>query len=154
VSVDLQLLELYARCRLDDQLGYYKGRAHMYERATAQLAFCSAVVLVAGSTAAALAGKQVAQAEVWAVLAAVFPAVATVLAAFGGLFAFDRQAKLYDDAAKALQRLKRDAPDLAVEQDPVEALRAYVERVEDVFRREQAQWGQFASEQKPPASGH
>jgi hypothetical protein len=154
VSGDRQLLELYARCRLDDQLGYYKGRARMYERATAQLAFCSAVVLVAGSTAAALAGKQVAQAELWAVLAAVFPAVATLLSAFGGLFAFDQQAKLYDDAAKALQRLKRDPPDLAVEQDPVEALRAYVERVEDVFRREQAQWGQFASEQKPPASGH
>jgi len=153
VSGDLQLLEMYARCRLDDQLGYYKGRARMYERATAQLAFCSAIVLVAGSTAAALAGKEVAQAEFWAVLAAVFPAVATLLTAFGGLFAFDQQAKLYADAAKALQRLKRDAPDLAAELDPGEALRVYVERVEDVFRREQAQWGQFASERKPPASG-
>ena len=154
MSGDLQLLELYARCRLDDQLGYYKNRARLYERAAAQLAFCSAVVLVGGSTAAALAGQQIAQAGLWAVLAAVLPAVATLLAAFGGLFAFDQQAKLYDDAAKALQRLKRDAPDLAGAQDPGEALRAYVERVEDVFRREQAQWGQFASEQKPPASGH
>jgi SMODS and SLOG-associating 2TM effector domain 1 len=154
VSGDLQLLELYARCRLDDQLRYYKGRARMYERATAQLAVCSAVVLVAGSTAAALAGREIAQAELWAVLAAVFPAVATLLTAFGGLFAFDQQAKLYEDAARALQRLKRDAPDLAGAQDPGEALRVYVERVEDVFRSEQAQWGQFASEQKPPASGH
>jgi hypothetical protein len=146
------LLELYARCRHDDQLRYYKGRARTYDRSLSQLGFCSAVVLVAGSTAAALAGKGVAHGQLWAILAVVLPALATVLAAYGALFAFEQQAKLYGDAAKALQRLKRDAPDLAHADDPDEALRGYVERVETVFRREQAQWGQFVSEQKPPAS--
>ena len=146
------LLEVYARSRHDEQLHYYKNRARTYERALAQLGLCSAVVLVAGSTAAALAGKGVAHGQTWAVLAAVLPALATVLSAFGALFAFEQQAKLYGDAAKALQRLKRDMPDLARAEDPDEALRSYVERVELVFRGEQAQWGQFVSEQKPPAS--
>jgi hypothetical protein len=153
VSDDRQvLLEVYARSRHDEQLRYYKSRARTYERALAQLGFCSAVVLVAGSTAAALAGQGVALDQTWAVLAAVLPALATVLSAYGALFVFEQQAKLYGDAAKALQRLKRDMPDLAHEDDPDEALRSYVERVELVFRREQAQWGQFVSEQKPPAS--
>jgi hypothetical protein len=153
VSDDRQvLLEVYARSRHDEQLRYYKSRARTYERALAQLGICSAVVLVAGSTAAALAGKGVAHDQTWAVLAAVLPALATVLSAYGALFVFEQQAKLYGDAAKALQRLKRAMPDLAHEDDPDEALRSYVERVELVFRREQAQWGQFVSEQKPPAS--
>jgi SMODS and SLOG-associating 2TM effector domain 1 len=145
-------LELYARCRHEDQLSYYTGRARTYERALAQLGVCSAVVLVAGSTTAALAGKGVAHAQLWAILAAVLPALVTVVTAYGALFAFEQQAKLYGDAAKALQRLKRDAPDLAHADDPDESLRSYVEQVETVFRREQAQWGQFVSEQKPPAS--
>jgi hypothetical protein len=145
-------LELYARCRYEDQLRYYTGRTRVYERALSQLAFCSAILLVAGSTTAALAGKGVAHAQLWAILAAVLPALVTVVTAYGALFGFEPQAKLYGDAAKALQRLKREVPDLAHANDPDEALRNYVERVETVFRREQAQWGQFVSEQKPPAS--
>jgi hypothetical protein len=150
---DRQLrLELYARCRHEDQLRYYTGRARIYERSVSQLGVCSAVVLVAGSTTAALAGKGVAHAQLWAILAAVLPALVTVVSAYGALFGFEQQAKLYSDAAKALQRLKREVPDLTDADDPDEALRSYVERVETVFRREQAQWGQFVSEQKPPAS--
>jgi SMODS and SLOG-associating 2TM effector domain 1 len=146
------LFELYARYRRDDQLGYYRGRSRTYERALAQLGFCSAVVLVGASTAAALAGNGVANVHVWAVLAVVLPALATVLSAYGALFGFEQQAKLYNDAATALQRAKRDAPDLEAAADPDELLRGYVERIEEIFQREQAQWGQFASEQKPPTS--
>jgi hypothetical protein len=153
MSSDRQLrLELYARRRHDDQLNYYTGRARVYERSLSQLGVCSAVVLVAGSTTAALAGKGIAHTQLWAILAAVLPALVTVVTAYGALFAFEQQAKIYGDAAKALQRLKREVPDLADADDPDEALRSYVERVETVLRREQAQWGQFVSEQKPPAS--
>jgi hypothetical protein len=153
VSRDPQaLFELYARFRHDDQLQYYKGRMSTYERALAQLGFWSAVVLVGASTAAALAGNGVANVHVWAVLAVVLPALATVLSAYGALFGFEQQAKLYNDAATALQRAKRDAPDVERAENPDEALTGYVEQVEEILRREQAQWGQFASEQKPPAS--
>lgn len=147
------LFELYARCRHDDQLRFYTRRLRTFERALTQLGFLSAVVLVGASTSAALAGNGVANVHVWAVLAVVLPALATVLSAYGALFGFEQQAKLYGDAARALQRAKRDAPDLGRADDPGEALRTYVERVEEIFRREQAQWGQFASEQQPPVSG-
>jgi hypothetical protein len=146
------LFELYTRSRHEDQLRYYRGRVSVYERALAQLGFCSAIVLVGASTAAALAGNGVANVHVWAVLAVVLPALATVLAAYGALFGFEQQAKLYTDAATALQRAKRDAPDVEHATDPDEALRGYVEQVEEILRREQAQWGQFASEQKLPTS--
>jgi SMODS and SLOG-associating 2TM effector domain 1 len=146
------LFELYARSRHEDQLRYYRGRVSVYERALAQLGFCSAIVLVGASTAAALAGNGVANVHVWAVLAVVLPALATVLAAYGALFGFEQQAKLYTDAATALQRAKRDAPDVEHATHPDEALRGYVEQVEEILRREQAQWGQFASEQKLPTS--
>jgi ABC-type transport system involved in cytochrome bd biosynthesis fused ATPase/permease subunit len=148
-----KLLELYAVHRRDEQLDYYKGRVRTYSRALTQLAVCSAIILVAASTAAALAGKDVAHAPLWAVLAAVFPALSTLLAAYGALFGFDQQTKLFTDAAKAVQRLRREAPDLGAVGDEQEALRLHVERVEEVFRREQAQWGQFAAEETPPTSG-
>jgi hypothetical protein len=147
------LFDLYARYRHDDQLRFYRRRVQTFERALTQLGFLSAIVLVGASTAAALAGNRVGNVHVWAVLAVVLPAIATVLSAYGALFGFERQAKLYGDAAGALQRAKRDAPDLARADDPGEALRSYVEGVEEIFRREQAQWGQFASEQRPPTSG-
>jgi hypothetical protein len=43
---------------------------------------------------------------VWAVLAAVLPALTTALAAFAGLYAFERIGKLYGDAAKNLRRVE------------------------------------------------
>jgi hypothetical protein len=141
-------LELYDRFRLRHQLAYYTNRTRTFERAMMQLGWLSAIVLVAGSTAATLAGKEVAHARWWSVLAAVLPAIATALAAYGALFGFEQQAKLYGDASKALQRLAREADGLAAGGD--DAARRHVERVEDVFRQEQAQWGQFASEQKRP----
>lgn len=147
------LFELYARSRHEDQLRYYRGRVGVYERALTQLGFWTAIVLIGASTAAALAGNGVADVHVWAVLAIVLPALATVLSAYGALFGFEQQAKLYNDAASALQRAKRDAPDVEHAADPYEALRDYVEQVEEILRREQSQWGQFASEQKPPTSG-
>lgn len=145
-----RLLDLYRRCRVADQLKYYEDRGSEFDTAVSQLGILSAIVLALGSTAAALAGAAVAGARVWAVLAAVFPAIATTLAAFGSLYAYERQAKIYADAAKALRRLDRASPDLAAEQDPVAAVREFITTAEDVLRREQGQWGQLVSELSPP----
>jgi hypothetical protein len=64
------------------------------------------------------------------------------------LYAFDRQAKLYDDAARSLHRLARQADDLneSVTDARPEVVAAHAIAVEDVLRREQGQWGQLASE--------
>ena len=129
-------------------------RGSEFDAAVSQLGILSAIVLALGSTAAALAGAAVDGTPVWAVLAAVFPAIATALAAFGSLYAYEQQAKIYADAAKALQaRLDRTPPDLAAEQDPAAAAHEFITTVEDVFRREQGQWGQLVSELRPPRDG-
>jgi hypothetical protein len=150
---DAQLLALYRRCRLADQLKYYGERGSEFNTAVSQLGILSAIVLALGSTAAALAGAAVDGTPVWAVLAAVFPAIATALAAFGSLYAYEHQAKIYADAAKALRRLDRTPPDLAAAQDPAAAVHDFITVAEDVLRREQGQWGQLVSELHPPPDG-
>jgi SMODS and SLOG-associating 2TM effector domain 1 len=150
---DGRLLELYRRCRVADQLMYYDDRGGEFDAAVSQLGILSAIVLALGSTAAALAGAAVEGTPVWAVLAAVFPAIATALAAFGSLYAYEQQAKIYADAAKALRRLDRTLPDLAAEQDSAAAVHQFITTAEDVFRREQGQWGQLVSELNPPRDG-
>ena len=89
-----QVLQVYRAARLDDQLRYYEKRRAEYERAHGELLIASAVLLGLTSTASALAGIDIGGKIVWAILAAILPALSTALAAYGGLFAFDRQAKL------------------------------------------------------------
>lgn len=145
-------LAFYRLCRIEDQLKYYDGRRLEYDRAVSQLGGASAVVLALGASSAALAGASVGRFEIWAVLAAVFPAIATVLAAYGALYAFEHQMKVYADALKAVRRIDREPPDLEAARDPASLLREYVERTEDIFRREQGQWGQLVSESHEPTS--
>ena len=88
----------------------------------------------------------------WSVLQVAFPALGTALAAYSGLYGFERQAKLYGDAANALLRARADAPDVRPLLDDGTAqgvLRAYVQQVESILGAEQAQWGQLAGEIKP-----
>ena len=85
-------------------------------------------------------------------LAVIFPGLSTALSAYDGLYAFERQAKLYRDAANAVHRARADAPDLKqglTETDYRRALSAYVYEVESIFRQEQGQWGQLINEIKP-----
>jgi hypothetical protein len=143
-------LEVYRVCRIDDQLKYYGDRRLEYDRAISQLGAVSGLVLALGGTSAALAGASVGGYEIWAVMAAVLPAIATALAAYGALYAFEQQAKIYADAVMAVRRIDREPPELEGAPDPATAVREYVERAEEVFRREQGQWGQLISEVHRP----
>jgi hypothetical protein len=91
--------------------------------------------------------------EVFAILAAILPAFSTALAAYAALYAFDRHTKLYTDAARSLRRM--EAPDLkrATTSEASELIALYVDQVEQVFRTEQGQWGQLASEAQPSEGG-
>jgi hypothetical protein len=147
-----QVLALYRRHRLDDQLGWYDARRREFVAAARQLASLSALVLALGAGVSVLAGASVAGAAVWAAFAAVLPAVATTLSAYGALYAYERQAKIYADARRSLLLLSRRMPDLSAK-DAELALGNYVDSVEDVLRREQGQWGQLLAElpvAKPP----
>jgi hypothetical protein len=137
-------LELYRVERLQDQLRFYENRRTQFERAHGQLLVASAALLAATSTVSALAGTEIPGKLGWAVLAAILPALATTLAAYGALFGFDRHAKLYADAIRNLGLLEE--PDLSHATDADEAIRTYVEEVEKVLHDEQSQWGQLASE--------
>jgi hypothetical protein len=139
-----QFLDLYRAARVHDQLRYYEKRRTQFERAYSQLLVASAVLLGVTSTVSALAGTNIAGKSVWAVLATILPALSTALVAYGALFAFDRHAKLYADAARNLSLLEE--PDLTRAPDAEEAVTRYVEQVEKIFRDEQSQWGQLASE--------
>lgn len=147
-----QILELYQVERLRDQLRFYENRRTQFERAHSQLLVAAAVLLGATSTASALAGTEIPGKLGWAVLAAILPAFATTLTAYGSLFAFVRHAKLYGDAERNLRLLERPNLSLAADDDEAdEAVTKYVEQVEKILRDEQAQWGQLANEPEPGA---
>jgi hypothetical protein len=148
-----EVLDLYSAARVEDQRRYYKRRRSEFERAHGQVLILSAVLLGATSTVSGLAGVDIRGKLVWAILAAVLPALSTALAAYGGLFAFERLAKLYGDAVHNLGLI--DAPDVSglTDDRAEEAVRTYVEQVEKVFETEQAQWGQLAAERPPAEQG-
>ena len=138
-----QFLEVYARGRVQDQIRFYEDRRSEFTTAKRQLTLVSAVVFGVSSAVAVLGGIGGTGAAV-AALAAVLPALATALAAYDGLYGFERHAKLYGDAERALRGL--EAPDLRRVQDPTHALAEYVLKAEDVLKTEQGQWGQLATE--------
>jgi len=148
-----QFLALYQQYRFEDQRGWYERRQAESEAAYGQVITLTGLLMVLAGTAAALASADVGGLKtLWAVLAVVFPAVSTALSAYNGLYAFERQAKLYRDAANMMLRTRAGAPDLKPEITQAgyrRALSAYVNKVEGILRTEQGQWGQLISESAP-----
>src|ERR1700676_2685347 len=103
------------------------------------------MVLTAG--AAALAAANIGGLHaLWSILAVAFPTCSTALAAYNGLYAFERQAKLYGDAANALLSARADSPELKLPMEDTafaDAVSATVQQVYNILRGDQAQWGQL-----------
>ena len=150
---DEQFLALYQQYRFEDQRGWYERRRAEFEAAHGQVIALTELLMVLAGAASALAVADVGGLKtLWAVLAVVFPALFTALSAYNGLYAFERQAKLYRDAANMMLHARADAPDLKpgiTEADYRQALSVYVNKVEGILRREQGQWGQLTSEIEP-----
>ena len=150
---DEQFLALYRKHRFEDQRGWYERRRAEFEAAHGQVITLIGLLTVLAGIAAALAAADVGELKtLWAVLAVVFPALSTALSAYNGLYAFERQAKLYRDAANMMHRARADAPDLkpkVTEAGYRRALSAYVNKVEGILWKEQGQWGQLISEIEP-----
>jgi type IV secretory pathway TrbL component len=131
----------YRRARIDDQLGYYHDRRVEYEQASSAAAWLAGVfgaVTAAIGLVAALLGDGAPKSI--AVVATVVPAIATALAGYAALYGFERLAKLYGDAEHALAGLGDVTPEA-------------VAQAEEIMRREQGQWGQFAEEPPVTPSG-
>jgi hypothetical protein len=138
--------DLYRTLRIADQRKYYEDRRREYEQASGQaivvrntLLVLAALAGVAGQlttgTGRALSG----------VTAAVLAALAGGVTAFEGLIGFAQLRKLYNDAALNLAEAEIDW-DAA---GPGGDLEAEVERVEQILRSENGQWGQLVIESTP-----
>ena len=84
--------------------------------------------MVLTAAVAALASANVGGLKsLWSVLAVAFPALSTALATYNALYAFERQTKIYGDAANALLRARADSPDLKPPMDDAAFQRAMAE---------------------------
>lgn len=148
---DDQFLSLYQECRFKDQQNWYKNRQAEFETAHSQAITLTTWLMFFASVTSTLAAASglVGWKQGWAVLAVVFPVLSTAISAYNELYAFERQANLYKDAANALLAARADMPDPKVRlTDDRAPLITYVNQVEDVFRREQGQWGQLMADLK------
>ena len=141
---DDDFLRFYQEHRVDDQLRFYLARRKLFDAAAGQLTALSAVLLALATAVGALGGTAVGPTELWSVLATVLPAASTALSAYGTLYAFEQQSKIYGDAVRAALAARQHAGgDQA--QVSATALADMVRCVEGVFEQEQARWGQLTS---------
>ncbi len=148
-----QFLALYRKHRFEHQRSFYESRQKEFEAARDEVIWLTAAFFILTTAAAAFAAADIwGLHTLWLILAVAFPAVSTALSAYNGLYAFDRQAKVYGDAANALLRARADSPDLKpVMEDSAfaDAVGAHVQQIERILSGEQAQWGQLIGEIKP-----
>ncbi|MEW9552299.1 SLATT domain-containing protein [Nonomuraea sp. NPDC050783] len=142
--------ELYSRLRIADQRGYYEERSREYGAAHHQVIVLRNLLLFAAALAG-LAGQFTTAGgrAACGVVAAFLAALAAAVTAFESLIGFAKLQKLYADAAMGLA-----AAAIAWDSAPPHAdMSAEVERVEQIFRVENGQWGQLmAEEDRPPRS--
>src|SRR5260370_27282317 len=106
-----QFLALYEKHRFQEQRAFYDSRRREFDTARDQLLWLIAVFMVLTAAVAALASAKVGGLEsLWSVLAVAFPALSTALSAYNALYAFQRQAKNYGDAANDLLRPRPPSP--------------------------------------------
>ncbi len=147
-----QFLTLYQTFRHKDQAEFYKARHAEFEKARRQAIILTGVLMFLTAMVSVLTTTDLFWPKpVWAVLSVILPALSTAFTAYNSLFAFEPQSKLYQDAYRALHKAEASVYDLrqaADEADYKARLEAYVNQVEEIFRKEQGQWGQLINEIK------
>lgn len=148
---DKQFFELYQEHRFKDQLCFYKGAQKEFNCAKTEAVYGSITLIflagVAGIVASSVAIPWLKL--LFLLLAAIFPIISTALAGYITLYGFEQQAKLYQDAIIKLHRAPVPQDNLA-ESEFARQLNDYVLKVEEIFQKEQDQWGQLAEHMKPP----
>lgn len=142
---DRQFVEVYQAARVEDQRAYYLQRANEFQAAHRQVLLVSSLLFGLSGTVGLIAGLDVPGKLVWAIFAAILPAITSALSAYEGLYGFNRIAKRFRDAARNLRLV--EAPRISEAQGKEDAVEEYVLRVEGIFRDELGQWGQLVSEQ-------
>jgi hypothetical protein len=148
-----QFRALYKELRIAEQRKFYDDRSKEYGAAHRQAIAVRNTLLVlaalAGIVGQAAAGTGRALSGV---VAAVLAALAGAVTAFESLIGFPQLHKLYNDAALNLAEAEIDWDTGSPDSDVADE----IERVEQIFRSENGQWGQLvvvAREQAPSTAG-
>ena len=133
-----QFLELYHRYRYEHQLDFYRDRSKGFEQARRQAIVLGAILMVISALASALSSYNFAPSVriVYLIIAAVSPVLYTALTAYTSLYAFEQQAKLYQDTVDALQKIHTFSPRIQQglsEQAFAQQVHDYVSNVENIF---------------------
>jgi hypothetical protein len=153
-----QFLSLYLEFRHKDQAKFYRMRSEEFEKAQSQAVYVAAALMALTAIISYLTAADLVESKWAAVLAVSLPAMSAALTAYNALYSFESQSKLYRDALNALGEAEVIGYDVgqAADAEAEAKLAAYVSQVEEIFRKEQGQWGQLISEIKPvepPKSG-
>lgn len=152
---DHQFLQLYQQHRYNDQYRFYENRHKEFGKANTQAIVATIVLMFLTTVTGVVASTSV---PFWLklpclLLAAIFPVLSTTLAAYGALYAFEQQAKLYQDTIIALSQTQLLSPEMKQGLDEtafIQASSQYIHEVENIFLVEQGQWGQLAKKMRPP----
>lgn len=149
-----QFLQLYQRYRYEDQCMFYMSRQREFTHAHTQAFTLSIGLIFLAALAGALEGLPLPWLRLACLLtAAICPVLSVMLTGYTALYAFEQQAKLYQDALYNLQKVRMYFPDARQGRSEAEftrQLQEYVQKVEQIFEAEQGQWGQLARTMKPP----
>ncbi len=150
---DQQFLKLFQDYRYEHQLNFYKARRIEFTKAQTQAIIISIGLIFLAAAAGAFASVSGSWLKVACLLvAAIFPVLSTAIAGYSVLYAFEQQAKLYQDTINNLLLARSLAPNIKQglsDTDFTAQLDKYVNEVEKIFLAEQGQWGQLAKLMKP-----
>lgn len=148
-----QFLHLYERYRHRDQIEFYKNRQKEFSHAQNQALSLSIGLIFLAALAGALEATPLPWLRlVCLLLAAICPILSTALTAYSALYAFEQQAKLYQDAFYNLQKARAQLPEMhdGLSEDKFsQQLQTYVQQAEKILQIEHGQWGQLARTIKP-----
>jgi SMODS and SLOG-associating 2TM effector domain 1 len=140
------LYNAYLQHRIEVQKRFYRDRINenvlnsdfSFNMATAIMAITSFI-----SLASAVIGSPVVT-----LVGALLPSLAATLAAFRQLYGWDRQTRIYQDAIRGLERSGLLIPDNdeLPKKDLTKVYPPLVTAIEEVFKGEISQWGQFLLE--------
>ncbi len=149
---DEQFLELYHQYRYKEQVKYYERRKKAFEDAQGEFINISTILMILAASMGILSSIDVWGLKLWwAVLAVVFPTLSAALSTYNSLYAFERQAKIFQDTVLRLHEARAKSPyiqQLTEESDYHQAISEFVTDVEGVFGEERGQWGLLANEIK------
>ncbi|HEX3054437.1 MAG TPA: SLATT domain-containing protein [Aggregatilineaceae bacterium] len=138
--------QLYVRQRIRHQQKFYQNRVREFQLNSSAMLVVSAVLMFVSSIVSAFSTSL--NSPFLALCSAILPAIAGVVAAFRSLYQWERQAMLYEDVQLSLEEAcielpDEDYPTSLPDAEYAAAFPRVVDKGEQAFQNEAAQWGQM-----------